>query len=173
MVKQDLQKIINLSNESEDLTNELNEDVNNNNKEKLEYSKPILFNNNYNSMHGSRITSTIQQEAIYAFQLQQHITQKHGPEKIFYRVFSSSSDLDYFDYESFIEKYKEFYPDAKLIYSGNFYFPQKIQKKKVNDNIAIHSKLKNDFLLNFLWKIKITRIKQLCIWIKLFIFFNK
>jgi GTPase SAR1 family protein len=148
MVKQDLQKIINLSNESEDLTNELNEDVNNNNKEKLEYSKPILFNNNYNSMHGSRITSTIQQEAIYAFQLQQHITQKHGPEKIFYRVFSSSSDLDYFDYESFIEKYKEFYPDAKLIYSGNFYFPQKIQKKKVNDNIAIHSKLKNDFLLN-------------------------
>lgn len=147
MKKEDVQKIIDLSNESEDLTKQLNEDLNTTIQNPV-YSKPILFNKNYNSMHGSRITSTIQQEAIYAFQLQQDITQKHGPEKIFYRVFSSSSDLDYFDYASFIEKYKEFYPDAKLIYSGNFYFPQKIQKKNINDNIAIHSKLKNDFLLN-------------------------
>lgn len=148
MQHKDVQKIINLTNESEDLTKELNEDLNTNIQNPV-YSKPILINNNYNSMQGTRITSTIQQEAIYAFQLQQHITTHHGPEKIFYRVFSSSSDNDYFDYESFLEKYKEFYPDAKLIYSGNFYFPQKIQKKKVNDNIAVHSKLKSDFLLNF------------------------
>lgn len=131
-----------------------NEEIPISNLEQLEinnvnYSKPILFNKSYNSMHGSRITSTIQQEAIYAFQLQQHITQKHGAEKIFYRIFSSASDFDYFDYAAFIEKYKEHYPDAKLIYSGNFFFPQKIQKKQINDNINIHSQLKNDFLLNF------------------------